>query len=118
MYCTYEFYRENGGSMTETEWKTAAARADFWINHFTFGRAKSAPLEMTENIKFCECSVADILFSASQTPRGVSSESNDGVSIAYSQNALNELKNDIYAECRLYLIFPVNLMYAGSDGYA
>lgn len=113
MYSTYDFYKENGGSMTETEFKTAATEADSFINYCTFQRAKNAPEEMTENLKLCECAVADIFHNAKRIPLGISSEGNDGVNVSYSQNAQKEVENKAYSICRRYLTAPVNLMYAG-----
>lgn len=116
MYSNYDFYISRGGTMSETEYKAAAEKAAEKIDYYTFGRAANAPDKMRDRIKRCECALADILRSAEKIPFGISSESNDGVSVSYLATAQQDSERQIQNICRQYLCFPVNLMYAGGDG--
>lgn len=115
MYSTYELYISLGGSMTETEYQSAATAAWDKMVYYTFGRIANAPAEMQEKAAHCECRIADILHSAAELPIGVTAEGNDGVSVSYSQSAQRDTEQQIYRVCREHLTFPVNLMYAGVD---
>lgn len=113
MYSTYNSYIKNGGKLDETTYKIVAEKATAEINYRTHNRAEKFKDKMKNNLISCECELIDVLNSFSSIPLGITSESNDGVSVSYSQNAKTEMqakKEDIFNK---YLTYPVNLLYGG-----
>lgn len=113
MYSTYEDYRKNGGTLDESEYMNLAQKAASEIDFRTFGRAAKFKNEMSNNFSLCECALIDVLSSFSVIPTGISAESNDGVSVSYSQNVKSEEKLKKEEIFNLYLTSPVNLLYGG-----
>lgn len=113
MYSTYESYIENGGELDEATYKGLAKKAAAEIDYRTFNRAAEFKDEMNNNLISCECALIDVLNSFSSVPVGISAESNDGVSVSYSQNAKADEKLKKEEIFQLYLTSPVNLLYGG-----
>lgn len=113
MYSTFTYYTAHGGLLTEAEYNKYAEDAADIINYRTFGRAETAPEEMQDKIRRCECKLVDALSAFSNCPAGVSSESNDGYSVSYSTTAKADLDNNVLNICRRFLMMPENLMYTG-----
>lgn len=112
-YSTYSEYIAQGGTLDEQAYSVQSERAAREIDLHTFGRAAKYREEMTKPLSLCECELVGALSSAASVPVGVSSESNDGYSISYSQNARTEQNRNIEAILMRYLLEPVNLLYAG-----
>lgn len=113
----YSEYSLNGGKLDSLKFKRLAQRADRIMSLKTFGRSDNPPEEMTNNINYCRLEIIDVLEISSEHPSGVSSTSNDGVSVSYSsaEDVQKESYNKIHSLCVIYLTSPVNLMYAGAD---
>lgn len=112
-YSTYSEYSAQGGSLSEQAYAVQAERAAREIDLRTFGRAEKYRAELKDSLSLCECELVDALSSAQSVPVGVSSESNDGYSISYSQSARTEQNRSIESILMRYLLEPVNLLYAG-----
>lgn len=120
MYSDYDFYADrfenNDDVISFYEYKDKAEEAAAIIDRCTFGRAAEAYLsdyETAEKIKMCECRIIDALVSFSSQSSNIVSESNDGYSVSYRQDAEQKKQEKILSICRQYLTFPENLMYAG-----
>lgn len=95
LYCTYSDYTAAGGTLDEADFAPLCARASRLIDRHTFGRAEP-------HAKVCETCKADLTaaccrivdaISAAQNAcalPGVSSVSNDGVSVTFTSGALSE----------------------------
>lgn len=113
MYSTYNSYIQSGGKLDKATYDTLSRQASAEIDYRTFNRASKHKEEMNNNLIACECALIDVLYSFSSLPAGVSSASNDGVSVSYSQNMKaeeNAKKEEIFNR---YLTYPVNLLYGG-----
>ena len=95
LYCTYEQYREAGGTLDEAVFDTLCARASRLIDRHTFGRAESHAGACAG----CAALLADACvqivdaMSAAQSAcavPGASSVSNDGYSVTFASGALSE----------------------------
>lgn len=120
MYSSYEFYAatdEKVAEISPSEYCSKAEEAASIIDFRTFGRAAGATGEMADKVKICECKIIDALVSFSSPSAGIASESNDGYSVSYRQDAEQKLQEKILSICREYLTYPENLMYAGCDSW-
>lgn len=117
MYSDYDFYVDRFGNdvVSFDEYTDKAEEAAAIIDFRTFGRAAGATGEMAEKVKICECRIIDALVSFSSQSSNIVSESNDGYSVSYRQDAEQKKQEKILSLCRQYLTFPQNLMYAGCD---
>lgn len=113
MYSTYSLYVSQGGTLDEQAYTGLAEKAAREIDLHTFGRAQAYKDALADALGKCECELIGTLSSEASVPVGVSSESNDGYSISYSQNAKTEQKRNITSILMRYLLEPVNLLYAG-----
>ena len=95
LYCTYEQYREAGGTLDEAAFDTLCARASRLIDRHTFGRAEPHARACAG----CAARLADACvqivdaMSAAQSAcavPGASSVSNDGYSVTFASGALSE----------------------------
>ena len=95
LYCTYEQYREAGGTLDEAAFDTLCARASRLIDRHTFGRAEPHARACAG----CAALLADACvqivdaMSAAQSAcavPGASSVSNDGYSVTFASGALSE----------------------------
>lgn len=94
-YCTYDQYTASGGALDKAAFSPLVVRASRLIDRFTFGRAE-------RHVAVCaSCAVAladaciqtiDAMNAAQSacTPPGVTSVSNDGVSMTFTSGALAE----------------------------
>ena len=123
-YSTWEYYHaEYHGTMGEGVYTKQAIKAAGEINRRTYGRAKTAPADMADALRDCECELVDALasFDASFAllPKGISSINNDGLSVATSYGSSKTDSREaaqgaeVRAICQKYLLEPVNLMYSG-----
>lgn len=112
-YSTYSTYLAQGGQLSEQAYLVQAERAAREIDLHTFGRAEKHRDSLADTLAMCECALVDALASAQAVPVGIASESNDGYSISYSQNAKTEQNRNIESILMRYLLEPVNLLYAG-----
>lgn len=112
-YSTYAEYAAHGGTANEQTYLKNAEKAAREIDLHTFGRAQRYRAEMLSALSQCECALVDAFLAAEAVPVGISSESNDGYSISYSQNAKTEQNRNIESILLRYLLEPVNLLYAG-----
>lgn len=95
LYCTYDEYRAAGGTLDEADFTPLCVRASRLIDRHTFGRAES-------HAKVCEackvglaaacCRIVDVIRDAQSACAlpGVTSVSNDGVSVTFASGALAE----------------------------
>jgi len=113
-FADHEFYRENGGRLTEQEYNAVAGRAYAEIVSRTQGAATNAPEEMKDLVKMCECEMIELFHSHDQAkemlPVGISSASNDRLSVTSESGHSSGLEAGLNATCAKYLQFPVNLM--------
>ncbi|MFV0351425.1 MAG: hypothetical protein ACK5JF_03825 [Oscillospiraceae bacterium] len=122
-YSDYDFYKSVGGALTEAEYNASVHEAKYEIDFRTFERAATAPAEMAEKIKMCECKLVDAIHSYKKTyellPNGIASISNDGFSVsagarADSGTSTASAEQSAYQSiCLKYLSLPINLMFAG-----
>ena len=123
-YSTWDYYHsEYHGTLAEGDYTRMAIQAYGEINRRTFGRAKSAPADMADALRDCECELVDALASFAQSyallPKGINSINNDGLSVSTSYGSSNTDSREAGEQaeirdiCQKYLLFPVNLMYAG-----
>lgn len=113
MYSTYSLYVSQGGTLDEQAYTGLADKAAREIDLRTFGRAQSYKDTLSDALGKCECELVDALSAEKTIPVGVSSESNDGYSISYAQNAVAEQKKQIEGILMRWLSEPVNLLFAG-----
>lgn len=123
-YSTWEYYcEEYCGALGEDGYSKLAHKAFGEINRRTFGQAKAAPASMAEALRDCECELVDVLASFEDSyallPKGINSINNDGFSASASGgNSKTDSREsvedaEIRLICQRYLLYPVNLMYAG-----
>lgn len=112
-YSTYEEYRTQGGALSEQDYVKQVGKAAREIDLQTFGRAQKYRQELHDTLSQCECALVDAFHAAEAVPVGISSESNDGYSISYSQSASRDLKRTTDEILTRYLLEPVNLLFAG-----
>jgi hypothetical protein len=113
MYSTYDSYIQNGGKLDEATYIVLSKQASAEIDYRTFNRASRHKSKMKDNLLACECALIDVLNSFSSLPAGVTSASNDGVSVSYSQNVKTEEKAKKEEIFNRYLTYPINLLYGG-----
>lgn len=118
LHSTWEYYTEEyHGSLPLEKYQRWVLAANAYITFSTGSENQNAPEMMRENLKRCECEVADVLYEFSQVPRGVVSVDNDGYKATFgSRYAGGSTESEtIVLEriCRRYLTFPVNLLYRG-----
>ena len=113
MYSTYSLYVSQGGTLDEQAYTGLAEKAAREIDLRTFGRAQSYKDTLSDVLGKCECELVDALSAEKTIPVGVSSESNDGYSVSYAQNAVVEQKKQIVGICMRWVSVHVNLLCAG-----
>lgn len=95
IYCTYDQYTASGGVVDEAAFEPLAARASRLIDRFTFGRAEKHAAECEACAAALADACAQIIDTANTaqsacTQPGMSSVSNDGVSMTFTSGALSE----------------------------
>lgn len=116
-FTDYDFYKAHGGKLTEVEYSAVVDDAHAEIISQTNGQAKSAPEEMKESVRLCECALVDVIASYQKgvalLPKGIGSASNDGMYVSAGNGELTTAQTealDRKAICARYLQYPVNLM--------
>lgn len=113
MYADYAYYHDSyGGKMGEEDFRRMGAKASRTITLHTLGRAYTCA-EMADNVRDCECALADVYLAVSTRPPGIASESNDGGSVSYT--SYTDVRGEVATVLREHLTYPVNLMYRGYD---
>lgn len=103
MYLTFEEYATWGGQLDAPDYLLAELEARLLIDRITFGRLKNET-EIPEAVKFCMFKLIELLQEQKQllavpnmqngdslVQTGISSQSNDGVSISYNVMSASEL---------------------------
>ena len=85
-YCTYDQYAAAGGTLDEAAFAPLAARASRLIDRMTFARAERHAAVCAS----CAAALADACIQIIDAANGVSSVSNDGVSMTFTSGALAE----------------------------
>lgn len=116
-FTDYAFYTANGGKLTETTYNASVNAARAEILSQTNGAALTAPEEMRDAVKRCECALVDVVASykdaAATLPKGIGSISNDGYTVSVGAGGAAIIKAEAQeraAVCAQYLQWPVNLM--------
>ena len=105
MYLTFEEYATWGGKLDAPDYNLAELEARLIIDRYTFGRLKNeAEEDIPEAVKFCMFKLIEYareqqeLFASptmgdgeSAMNAGISSQSNDGVSISYNVLSASEI---------------------------
>ena len=90
LYCTYDQYAAAGGTLDEVAFAPLAARASRLIDRMTFGRAEGHAAACEGCAEALADACIQIIDAANAVPPGVSSVSNDGVSMTFTSGALAE----------------------------
>lgn len=114
-FSDYAFYKEHGGKLSETAYNASVYDAHAEILSQTNGVAQTAPANMQEAVKLCECALVDIVAgykdAAAALPKGIGSISNDGYTVsAGGVSIIKAEAQERTAVCARYLQWPVNLM--------
>lgn len=112
IFADYEFYKNNGGELSEAEFTKVAAKASAYIDKVTFGRASE---NADERVKRCCCDLCDTLYALSAAKsNGLVKQSETvgswSVTYANSENTTSEI-NYARAACRVWL--PADWLYRG-----
>lgn len=117
-FSDYTFYKEHGGRLSETAYNASVYDAHAEILSQTNGAAQTAPENMQEAVKLCECALVDIVAgykdTAAALPKGIGSISNDGYAVSVGAGGGSSIMKaeaqERAAVCARYLQWPVNLM--------
>lgn len=117
-FTDYSYYQQHGGKLSEADYNASVNDAYAEILLQTNGAAQTAPVEMQEALKLCECKLVDVFAAykegAALLPKGVGSVSNDGYSVSVVTGGASDAAKAEAAErraiCVRYLQHPVNLM--------
>jgi len=124
MYLTYDEYLNMGGTMDSTTFDELDFEAESIINLYTYNRLHN-DVEFSDNVKRCVYALIKLVQSKSTlvpkldangnvdaTSAGITSQSNDGVSISYNVLSATEIvgryTNDIKSIISQYLAWEVN----------
>lgn len=116
-FTDYTFYKDHGGKLTESAYNASVYDAYTEILSRTNGAALTAPQNMQEAVKLCECALVDVVAgykdTAAAIPKGIGSISNDGYTVSVGAGGVSLLKAEAQERataCARYLQWPVNLM--------
>lgn len=117
-FTDYNYYTSHGGKLTETAYDASVNEAHAEILSQTNGAALTAPEEMQDAVKRCECALVDVVAgykdTAAALPKGIGSISNDGYTVSAGTgggaSVLKAEAQERAAVCARYLQWPVNLM--------
>lgn len=112
-FTDYAFYTVNGGKLTETAYNASVNDAHAEILSQTNGAAQTAPDNMQDAVKLCECALVDVVagYKDAALPKGINSISNDGYTITAGGVSMTKAEaQERAAVCARYLQWPVNLM--------
>lgn len=114
-FADYAYYTAHGGTLPEAAYNAAVQDAHAEILTRTHGAAQTAPAEMQDAVKLCECALVDIIAgykdAVAALPRGLASVSNDGYTVtAGAGDTDNVQAKECKTVCERYLAWPVNLL--------
>lgn len=118
-FTDYAYYTAHGGKLPEADYNASVHDAYAEILSQTNGAALTAPEEMQDAVKLCECALVDVVAGYKDTatvlPKGIGSISNDGytVSVGTGTGGVSILKAEAQERvtvCARHLQWPVNLM--------
>lgn len=105
MYLTYEEYRNLGGKATGNDFDRLEILAEKRLNYWTMDRIT----EPDDDIRLCMTLIVDAEYADQSGEHDVSSFSNDGVSVSFSDAQTKEQKwSNVYD--RIVEILPVELV--------
>lgn len=114
-YVDYNFYEEcyHGDVINDSAFDKAELEAEAFIDEITFGRIQKLG-EIPISVKFAVCSVLDVFANYSENKKNnLSSESNDGYSVTYSQAVTDsECRAEMLSRARRWLA-NTGLLYRG-----
>lgn len=118
---TYAEYQGMGGSAEASAFTLLEAEARARVDRCTFGRVAAEydkSVRYASDLKSAMFAVIEILRDRDASGKDVSSMSNNGISVTYSQNA--SLESSVYNAVRLFLERHKNadgvpLCYVGAD---
>ncbi len=121
-YADYDFYRDvyHGVVILEEDFVRLECRAEEELDAMTFHRIPEMDASlMTDklelNIRKAVCAIAEVLATDESLGVGISSESNDGYSVSYSQTTQQELKSRKKESVNKYLSDSGLLYRGGGD---
>lgn len=117
-FTDYAFYTANGGKLPEAAYDASVNDAYAEILSQTNGAALTAPEEMQDAVKRCECALVGVVAgykdTAAALPKGIGSISNDGYTVSVGTGGGASIQKaeaqERAAVCARYLQWPVNLM--------
>lgn len=117
-FADYAYYTANGGKLPEAAYNASVNDAYAEILSQTNGAALTAPEEMQDAVKRCECALVDVVAgykdTAAALPKGIGSISNDGYTVSVGTGGGASIQKAEAQEratvCARYLQWPVNLM--------
>lgn len=116
-FTDYAFYTANGGKLPEAAYDASVNDAYAEILSQTNGAALTAPEEMQDAVKRCECALVGVVAGYKDTaalPKGIGSISNDGYTVSVGTGGGASIQKaeaqERAAVCARYLQWPVNLM--------
>lgn len=116
-FADFAYYTAHGGKLTETAYNASVYEAYAEILSQTNGAALTAPEEMQDAVKQCECALVDVVAgykdTAAALPKGISSINNDGYTVSAGAGGASILRAEAQeraAVCVQYLQWPENLM--------
>lgn len=117
-FTDYAYYTANGGELPEVAYNASVNDAYAEILSQTNGTALTAPEEMRDAVKLCECALVDVVAgykdTAAALPKGIGSISNDGYTVSVGTSGGASIRKaeaqERAAVCARYLQWPVNLM--------
>jgi hypothetical protein len=123
-YADYDFYKNvyHGTGIPEDDFIRLEARAEDELDAMTFHRipnidSKFMTNELAMNIRKAVCALAEVQSTGETAGAGIgiSSESNDGYSISYSQNVQQEISKRMSNAAGKYLADSGLLYRGGGD---
>ena len=116
-FADYAYYTAHGGKLPEAVYDASVNDAYAEILSQTGGAALTAPEEMQDAVKLCECALVDVVAGykepAAVLPKGIGSISNDGYPVSVGAGSASVTKAEAQeraAVCVRHLQWPVNLM--------
>lgn len=117
-FANYAYYTEHGGKLPEAVYNASVNDAYAEILSQTNGVALTAPEEMQDAVKMCECALVDVVAGYKDTaavlPKGIGSISNDGYTVSVGTGGGVSITKaeaqERAAVCARHLQWPVNLM--------
>ena len=117
-FTDYAYYTANGGRLPEADYNASVNDAYAEILSQTNGAALTAPQEMQDAVKQCECALVDVVAgykaTAAALPKGIGSISNDGFTVSVGTGGgasiIKAEAQERATVCARYLQWPVNLM--------